>query len=58
MITRRALLAAPLLATPALAQGPARVVVIGGGFAGATAARALRRAHPALAVTLVTGTGR
>jgi NADPH-dependent 2,4-dienoyl-CoA reductase/sulfur reductase-like enzyme len=37
-----------------LAQGAApRVVVIGGGFAGATAARFLRRADPRLNVTLV-----
>jgi len=39
---------------PALAQGSAgRVVVIGGGFAGATCARALKRLDPRLAVTLV-----
>ena len=40
--------------TPALAQdaGP-RVVVIGGGFGGATCARALKKANPKLAVTLV-----
>src|ERR1700709_1124910 len=39
---------------PALAQdaGP-RVVVIGGGFGGATCARALKKANPKLAVTLV-----
>ncbi len=53
MISRRAALALPFLATPAFAQGPARVVVVGGGFAGATAARALRRADPAIAVTLI-----
>jgi NADPH-dependent 2,4-dienoyl-CoA reductase/sulfur reductase-like enzyme len=48
-----AALAAPLL-RPALAQGAAgRVVVIGGGFAGATCARALKRLDPRLAVTLV-----
>jgi sulfide dehydrogenase [flavocytochrome c] flavoprotein subunit len=42
-----ALLCAPLVS----AQQPARVVVIGGGFAGASCARALRRA--ALNVTLI-----
>lgn len=48
-------LAAPSLASPALvrAQGAAKVVVVGGGFGGATAARALKRLGPALAVTLV-----
>src|SRR5712691_4226356 len=39
---------------PALAQGSAgRVVVVGGGFAGATCARALKRLDPRLVVTLV-----
>src|SRR5947209_15470518 len=53
---KRAALAgcAPLLFLPALAQGSAgRVVVIGGGFAGATCARALKGLDPRLAVTLV-----
>ncbi len=36
--------AAAALARPALAQGRAKVVVVGGGFGGATCARALRRA--------------
>jgi sulfide dehydrogenase [flavocytochrome c] flavoprotein chain len=45
----------PLVATPALAQATPRVVVVGGGFAGATAARALKKADPRIAVTLVTG---
>jgi NADPH-dependent 2,4-dienoyl-CoA reductase/sulfur reductase-like enzyme len=45
---------AAALPLPALAQGAAtRVVVIGGGFAGATCARALKRLNPRLAVTLV-----
>jgi NADPH-dependent 2,4-dienoyl-CoA reductase/sulfur reductase-like enzyme len=48
-LTRRALVG--LLATPALAQAAPAVVVIGGGFGGASCARALRR-H-GLAVTLV-----
>ena len=45
--------AATLLPAPALAQGAPRVVEVGGGFAGATAARALKRADPRVAVTLV-----
>ncbi|HXP97338.1 MAG TPA: FCSD flavin-binding domain-containing protein [Telmatospirillum sp.] len=46
--------AATILPLPALAQaGNARVVVIGGGFAGATCARALKRLSPKLTVTLV-----
>ncbi|WP_328702635.1 NAD(P)/FAD-dependent oxidoreductase [Belnapia mucosa] len=48
---RRALLGAALLAAPALAQAAPKVVVIGGGFGGATAARALHRLG--VAVTLV-----
>ncbi len=56
-ITRRDLLtsaAASTLAAPALAQGAAgRVVVIGGGFGGATAARFLKSMEPKLSVTLV-----
>jgi sulfide dehydrogenase [flavocytochrome c] flavoprotein chain len=43
--------AASALVRPALAQGRAKVVVVGGGFGGATCARALRRAG--LDVTLV-----
>ena len=53
---KRAALAAcaPLPLRPALAQGSAgRVVVIGGGFAGAVCARELHRADPRLVVTLV-----
>jgi NADPH-dependent 2,4-dienoyl-CoA reductase/sulfur reductase-like enzyme len=43
-----------LFALPALAQGAApRVVVVGGGFAGATAARTLKSADPRIQVTLV-----
>jgi sulfide dehydrogenase [flavocytochrome c] flavoprotein subunit len=46
--------AAAMLPMPALAQnGGARVVVVGGGFAGATCARTLKRLDPRLAVTLV-----
>jgi sulfide dehydrogenase [flavocytochrome c] flavoprotein chain len=37
------------------AQGAAKVVVVGGGFAGAACARAVARLDPGLQVTLVTG---
>ena len=46
-----ALLGAAAIARPARAQSPGRVVVVGGGFAGATCARELRRAG--VDVTLV-----
>src|SRR5262245_32602758 len=45
--------AATLLPAPALAPADPRVVVGGGGFAGATAARTLKQADPRIAVTLV-----
>src|SRR6516162_2689006 len=58
--TRRAFLrgsaasvSAAVLAVPALAQAKARVVVIGGGFAGATCAGELQKAEPRFVVTLV-----
>jgi sulfide dehydrogenase [flavocytochrome c] flavoprotein subunit len=38
---------------PSLARSAARVAVIGGGFGGASCARALRRLDPALQVTLI-----
>src|SRR5258707_4258835 len=41
------------LPCPAFAQGAARVVVIGGGFGGASCARALRHVDPKLQVTLI-----
>ncbi len=41
------------MAAPAVAQTGGRVVVIGGGFAGATCARALKQLNPALLVTLI-----
>jgi NADPH-dependent 2,4-dienoyl-CoA reductase/sulfur reductase-like enzyme len=45
---------AALLPAPLLAQGaPPRVVVVGGGFGGASIARTLRQADPRIAVTLV-----
>jgi NADH dehydrogenase FAD-containing subunit len=45
--------AVALLARPAAAQAKPRVVVLGGGFAGATCARALHRADPGFEITLV-----
>src|SRR5580704_13410507 len=46
--------AAALLPLPAIAQGAGgRVVVIGGGFAGATCARFIKRIDPRITVTLV-----
>jgi NADPH-dependent 2,4-dienoyl-CoA reductase/sulfur reductase-like enzyme len=56
--TRRAFLsggaaAAALLPKPSLAQSKSRIVIVGGGFAGATCARALQRADPRVEVTLV-----
>lgn len=44
---------AALVGAPATAQGTARIVVIGGGFAGATCARQLKRLDPKIQVTLV-----
>src|SRR6516225_6768942 len=44
---------AAVLAVPALAQAKARVVVIGGGFAGATCAGELQKAEPRFVVTLI-----
>lgn len=41
------------LAAPALAAGPARVVIIGAGFGGAACARVLRRIAPEVDVTLI-----
>src|SRR3990170_317069 len=45
--------AAALYAPRALGQQAARVVVVGGGFAGASCARALKRLNRDLAVTLI-----
>src|SRR4051812_1420257 len=54
LLTLGALAAASRFCAPALAQNAApRVVVIGGGFAGATWARTLKHLDPRLAVTLV-----
>jgi sulfide dehydrogenase [flavocytochrome c] flavoprotein chain len=54
--TRRAFLsgaAMSLVAAPCIAQGRPRIVVLGGGFAGATCARMLRRTDSLFAVTLI-----
>jgi sulfide dehydrogenase [flavocytochrome c] flavoprotein chain len=48
-----AAVATTAFALPAFAQSAARVVVIGGGFGGASCARALRQIDPKLQVTLV-----
>src|SRR5882724_6881139 len=45
--------AASALPRPSFAQGAARIVVIGGGFGGASCARALRQLDPKWQVTLV-----
>jgi NADPH-dependent 2,4-dienoyl-CoA reductase/sulfur reductase-like enzyme len=45
--------AATTLPWPSFAQSAARIVVIGGGFGGASCARALRRLDPKLQVTLI-----
>jgi sulfide dehydrogenase [flavocytochrome c] flavoprotein chain len=45
--------AALAFACPSLAQSAARVVVVGGGFGGASCARALKRIDPRLQVTLI-----
>jgi NADPH-dependent 2,4-dienoyl-CoA reductase/sulfur reductase-like enzyme len=45
--------AAAAVYAPALAQAAPRVVVIGGGFGGATAARAIKQASPRVSVSLV-----
>ena len=50
---RRSPRAHPCGPRAAAAQSTARVVVVGGGFAGATAARTLRRLDPRLQVTIV-----
>jgi sulfide dehydrogenase [flavocytochrome c] flavoprotein chain len=45
--------AASVFPYPSLAQSAARIAVIGGGFGGASCARALRRLDPKLEVTLI-----
>lgn len=46
-------MAAPWVSTPARAQGGPGVVIVGGGFGGATAARYIKRFAPSVQVTLV-----
>jgi len=48
-----ALAASATIARPAIAQSAPRVVVVGGGFAGVSAARTLKRLDPRIAVTLI-----
>jgi sulfide dehydrogenase [flavocytochrome c] flavoprotein subunit len=59
LVSRRSVLGGLALmpAAPALsrAASPARVSIVGGGFGGASAARALKAARPDLTVTLITG---
>ncbi len=45
--------ASPFLTRVALAEGPAKIVIIGGGPGGATVANRLKAANPALDVTLI-----
>lgn len=47
------LVASSLLPSPALASGGAKVVIVGGGFGGVSAARELRKVDPSIEVTLV-----
>ena len=56
MLTTAAAVASAALPIPAMSQGSAgRVVVVGGGFAGTTCARFIRRIDPRITVTLVEG---
>jgi sulfide dehydrogenase [flavocytochrome c] flavoprotein chain len=64
LLTRRdaargiaAALAASAFPCPSFAQSAARIAVIGGGFGGASCARALRRLDPRLQVTLIEPNG-
>ncbi len=55
-LSRRSLLAgasASLIAAPAVAQGTAHIVVIGGGFGGSSVARSLKQLAPNIRVTMV-----
>jgi sulfide dehydrogenase [flavocytochrome c] flavoprotein chain len=54
LLTTAAAVASAALPIPAMSQGSAgRVVVVGGGFAGTTCARFIRRIDPRITVTLV-----
>jgi len=55
-LTTAAAVASAAMPIPAMSQGSAgRVVVVGGGFAGTTCARFIRRIDPRITVTLVEG---
>ena len=58
LVLGSALASGSLLAAPSLAQGKATVVVLGGGFGGASAARVLKRTAPGIDVVLVTDADR
>ena len=49
----KATAAAALMPMPAIGQATPKIVVVGGGFAGASCARALKSADPGIAVTLI-----
>ena len=56
LLTTAAAVASAALPIPAISQGSAgRIVVVGGGFAGTTCARFIRRIDPRITVTLVDG---
>jgi sulfide dehydrogenase [flavocytochrome c] flavoprotein chain len=56
LLTTAAAVASAALPIPAMSQGASgRVVVVGGGFAGTTCARFIRRIDPRITVTLVEG---
>ena len=56
LLTTAVAVASAALPIPAMSQGSAgRVVVVGGGFAGTTCARFIRRIDPQITVTLVEG---
>lgn len=56
LLATAAAVASAALPIPAMSQGSAgRVVVVGGGFAGTTCARFIRRVDPRITVTLVDG---
>ncbi len=51
--TALAVLGAPWVITPARAQSGPQVVIVGGGFGGATAARYIKRLNPRAQITLI-----
>lgn len=56
IVASSSFISASLLAAPSLGQGKSRVVIVGGGFGGASAARTLRDIAPDIDVTLVVAT--